>query len=84
MPRRRREKSAFRPCGCDLVELFKDTGWALCIQVDNFPVSVTRDLPQKGPPFFGRAFVEGSSEVFYLPHVLGAAGFGDGQPLPVW
>ena len=31
----------------------RSPGWPLCIQVDNFPVSVTRDLPQKGPPFLG-------------------------------
>jgi len=33
------EKSAFRPCGCDLVEFFNSTGWAFLVQVDYFRVT---------------------------------------------
>jgi hypothetical protein len=33
------EKSAFRPCGRDLVEFFNSTGWAFLVQVDYFRVA---------------------------------------------
>jgi hypothetical protein len=33
------EKSAFRPCGRDLVEFFNSTGWAFFVQVDYFRVA---------------------------------------------
>ena len=36
-----REKSAFRPCGRDLVEFFNSTGWA-------FPVKLTPNRPTSG------------------------------------
>ena len=32
------DKSAFRPCGRDLVEFFNSTGWAFLVQVDYFRV----------------------------------------------
>jgi len=37
------EKSAFRPCGRDLVEFFNSTGWAFYVQV-----AVPMRLPDAG------------------------------------